>query len=327
MVGNVDLARHLHYFLTVAGELHFGRAAETLGIAQPPLSQSIQRLERDLGVQLFDRSRRAIALTAAGELLVEEARALLAAEQRLRTVMRKAGEGDLGTLRVGVLSETPAPTLQALLRLLAEQAPALTIDLQELTTAEQLRLLATAELDMGLVLQPIEEPDLVHGPTAAVPLGVVLPRTSPLARLPEVDLADLAGHDLVLPPRATAPGWHDHVLQVCRAHGFDPARIRHARNQEFALGLVLAGNGVAFLQEVLARREPRLAWRPLTGGPLVRRVVAVWAGTAAHPAVPRFAQAATAIIAADDAPAPLVAPGVNKLWSVVYSRNPVDPLR
>ncbi|MEV6276750.1 LysR family transcriptional regulator [Nocardia sp. NPDC051832] len=323
----MDLARHLHYFLTVAGALHFGRAAETLGIAQPPLSQSIQRLERELGVRLFDRSRRTIALTTAGELLVEEARALLAAEQRLRTVMRKAGEGDLGTLRVGVLSETPAPTLQALLRLLAEQAPALTVDLQELTTAEQLRLLATAELDVGLVLEPIDAPDLVHGPTAAVPLGVALPRTSPLARLPEVALADLAGHDLVLPPRAAAPGWHDHVLGVCRARGFDPARLRHARDQEFALGLVLAGNGVAFLQETLARREPRVAWRPLTDRPLMRRVVAVWATTAVHPAVPRFAQAATAVLAADDGPAPLRTPGVNQPWSVVYSSNPVDPLR
>ncbi|MEV0246615.1 LysR substrate-binding domain-containing protein [Nocardia sp. NPDC050712] len=321
----MDLARHLHYFLTVAGELHFGRAAETLGIAQPPLSQSIQRLERELGVQLFDRSRRSITLTAAGELLIEEARALLAAEQRLRTLMRKAGAGDLGALRVGVLAETPAPALQALLRLLGEQAPELTVDLQELTTAEQLRLLATAELDVGLVLQPIDAPDLVCGPAAAVPLGVVLPRTSPLARLPEIALADLAGHDLILPPRATAAGWHDHVLEVCRGGGFEPGRIRHARNQEFALGLVLAGSGVAFQQEALARREPRVAWRPLTGNPLVRRVAAVWAGTAVHPAVPRFARAATAVIAGDEAPAPLIAPGASQPWSVVYARNAVDP--
>ncbi|GAB2632624.1 LysR family transcriptional regulator [Nocardia goodfellowii] len=323
----MDLARHLHYFLTVAGELHFGRAAETLGIAQPPLSQSIQRLERELGAQLFDRSRRSISLTAAGELLVEEARALLAAEQRLRTVLRKAAAGELGMLRVGVLAETPAPTLQALLRLFAEQAPALTLDLQELTTAEQLRLLATAELDVGLVLQPIDAPELVQGPTAAVPLGVVLPRTSPLARLAEVDLSDLAGHDLILPPRATAPGWHDHVLEVCRTRGFEPARIRHARNPEFALGLVLAGNGVTFLQETLARREPRAAWRPLSDRPLVRRVVAVWSGAAAHPAVPRFAAAATAVLAADNLPTPLLTPDAGQPWSVVYSRNPVDPLR
>lgn len=322
----MDLARHLRYFLTVAGEMHFGRAAEVIGIAQPPLSQSIQRLERDLGVQLFDRSRRTVQLTAAGELLVDEARALLAAEQRLRTVMRKAADGDLGTLRVGVPSETPAAVLQTLLRLLADQAPALTIDLHELATSEQLHLLATAELDVGLVLQPIDAPDLVCGPTATVPLGVVLPRTSPLARLPEVSLADLAGHDLVLSPRATAPGWHDRLLEVCRANGFDPPRIRHARDPEFTLGLVLAGSGVAFMQEAMARREPRVAWRPLVDRPLVRRIAAVWSGTAVHPAVPRFAEAAAAVIGEDHAPTPLIAPGADQPWSVVYSPGAI-PLR
>ncbi|MFC9895773.1 LysR substrate-binding domain-containing protein [Nocardia sp. NPDC127579] len=323
----MDLARHLRYFLTVAGELHFGRAAETLGIAQPPLSQSIQRLERDLGVVLFDRSRRTIALTAAGELLVEEARSMLAAEQRLRTLMRKAGAGELGTLRVGVLAETPAPTLRALSGALAEQAPMLTIDLQELTTAEQLRLLATAELDVGLVLHPVDAPDLVCGPTAAVPLGVALPRTSPLARLPELDLGDLAGHDLILPPRATAPGWHDHILEVCGEHGFIPARVRHARDQEFTLGLVLAGSGIAFLQEPLARREPRIAWRPLTGRPLQRSVTTVWSAATTHPAVARVARAITTVMAASDAPATALRSSESRPWSVVYARNPVDPLR
>lgn len=320
----MDLGRHLRYFLTVAGEMHFGRAAEVLGIAQPPLSQSIQRLERELGVTLFDRSRRTVQLTAAGELLVDEARTLLAAEQRLRTVMRKAADGDLGTLRVGVPSETPAAVLQTLLRLLAEQAPALAIDLQELDGAEQLRLLATAELDVGLVDQPIDAPDLVRGPAAAVTLGVVLPRTSPLARLTELRLADLAGHDLVLLPRATAPGWHDRILEVCRTQGFEPGRVRHARNPEFTLGLVLAGKGVAFMQEAMARREPRVAWRPLADRPLVRRITAVWTESAVHPAVPRFAQAAAAVLADDEIPTPLTGAGTDQPWSVFYARPGSD---
>ncbi|MFI6866032.1 LysR family transcriptional regulator [Nocardia sp. NPDC050406] len=316
----MDLARHLRYFLTVAGEMHFGRAAEVLGIAQPPLSQSIQRLERELGVALFDRSRRAVQLTAAGELLVDEARALLAAEQRLRTVMRKASDGDLGTLRVGVPAETPAAVLHTLLRRFADEAPALTLDLQELDTADQLRLLATAELDVGLVDQPVDAPDLVRGPTASVPLGVVLPRTSPLARLPEVRLADLAGHDLVLFPRATAPGWHDRLLNSCRAQGFEPARIRHARNPEFSLGLVLAGKGVAFMQEAMARREPRVAWRPLVDRPLVRRLAAVWTDTAVHPAVPRFAHTAAVVLAEEEMPTPLTSSAPGQPWSIFYAR-------
>ena len=311
--------RHLSYFLVVAEELHFGRAAERIGIAQPPLSQSIQRLERTLGVELFDRSRRRVTLTTAGALLVEEARDLLAAEARLRTVMRKARDGDLGTLRAGVPPETPAPVLQSLLRRLSERAPGLTVDLQELTTADQLRALAAADLDAGLVHHPVEAPDLRFGPVVEIPVGVVVPRLSPLARRPEVALPDLAGHDLVIFPRATAPGWYDRVLEVCRTHGFTPRRLRHGHNPEFVLGLVLAGHGVTFEQEEIARREPRVVWRPLAGRPLSRRLSAAWPERVTHPAVVGFAEVAAEILVQGRASAVrLATPGSSGPWSVVY---------
>ncbi|MEV0339618.1 LysR substrate-binding domain-containing protein [Nocardia sp. NPDC050713] len=324
----MDLTRHLRHFLVVAEEMHFGRAAEVLGIAQPPLSQSIQRLERELGVALFDRSRRAVQLTTAGQLLIEEARALLAAEQRLRTVARKAGDGSLGTLRAGVPPDTPAAVLHRLLRELAEHAAGLTVDLHELTTAEQLRLLATAELDVGLVEHPVDAPDLRYGPTAELPLGVALPRTSPLARLHEVSLADLAGHELILFPRATAPGWHDALLEVCHTHGFVPGLVRHARNPEFLLGLVLSGNGVALTREALARREPRVAWRPLVDKPLRLRVGAVWPDTSPHPAAPRFAQVAAEVLSEGAGPLPVPAPETpTGPWSLVYTVHPAQQKR
>jgi DNA-binding transcriptional LysR family regulator len=320
----VDLVRHLRYFVAVAEELHFGRAAEVLGIAQPPLSQSVQRLERELGVELFDRSRRQVALTPAGRLPLDEARGLLAGEERVRALMRMVREGTLGVLRVP--SETPAATLQALLRRLAEELPGLDVDLQEQTTGEQLRPLAEARLDVGLVHHPVDAPDLRVGPAARVPLGVLLPRASPLARRPELALADLAGHDLVLPPRATAPGWHDHVLDVCRRHGFAPARVRHARNAEFLLGLVLAGRGVAFEPESAARREPRAVWRPLAEPPLVRTVSAAWPAPSPHPSAGRFAELAAGILdQPPPAPAAGTAPGAPRPWSIVYA--PREPAR
>ncbi|SCL17401.1 DNA-binding transcriptional regulator, LysR family [Micromonospora pallida] len=316
----MDLLRHLRHFAVAAEELHFGRAAELLGIAQPPLSQSIQRLERELGVDLFDRSRRQVALTAAGRLLRDEARGLLAGEERMRALMHLVRDGKLGTLRAGVPPETPAVTLQALLRHLAEQVPGLDVDLQELTTGEQLRMLADARLDVGLVHHPVDAPDLRFGPTVRVPLGVLLPRGSPLARLPELALADLAGHGLVLPPRVTASGWHDHVLDVCRQHGFTPARIRHARNPEFLLGLVLAGHGVAFQPESVARREPRVVWRPVTGRPLRTTMSAAWPAQSPHPAAERFAEVAAATLD-EGAPEPLAVPQAEaaRPWSVVFA--------
>jgi DNA-binding transcriptional LysR family regulator len=262
-----------------------------------------------------------VRLTTAGRLLLDEARELLAREERLRALMRKARDGALGTLRAGVPPEIPAVGLQALLRRLTEQAPELDVDLQELTTAEQLRLLASAQLDIGLVHHPVAAADLRLGPVVEVPLGVVLPRLSPLARLREITLADLAGHDLILFPRATAPGWHDRMLDVCREQGFAPARLRHARNPEFLLGLVLAGHGVAFEQEAIARRESRVAWRPLTGRPLRRRVSAAWPAYSAHPAATRFAAIAAEVLAATEtASIPLPAPSVPRPWSVVYTR-------
>lgn len=315
----MDLLRHLRHFVVVARELHFGRAADLLGIAQPPLSQSIKRLERELDVELFDRSRRQVRLTTAGQLLLGEADNLLAGQERLRNLMRQVRDGTLGAIRVGVPPETPAVKLRILLDRLAEQAPGLEIDLQELTSAEQVRMLAEGRLDIGMVHHPVDGDGLRFGTVVDVPLGVVLPRVSPLARAPEIALADLAGHDLVVAPRATAPGWYDHILQVCRRHGFVPGRIRHARNPEFLFGLVLAGQSVAFEQETVARREPRITWRPIVGQPLVQRTSAVWPDRLAHPAAPMFAQVAADVLA--HAEPMLSTPGVPRTqqpWQVVY---------
>ncbi|MFJ3981158.1 LysR family transcriptional regulator [Streptomyces fungicidicus] len=320
----MDLLRHLRLFVTVADELHFSRAAERLGMAQPPLSQAIRRLEEELGAELFDRSQRGVRLSAAGTALLEEAHDLLAREKRLRALAHRAADGGLGTLRAGVPPDTTAAVLSALLSACAEHAPELSVDLHEVTTVEQLRLLASGGLDVGLVHHPVDATELRLGPATSLDMGVVLPRTSPLARLPEVTLSDLSGHDLVLFPRAHAPGWHDHILDVCRTEGFVPGRLRHASNPEFLLALVTAGHGVAFDQGPAARKEPRVAWSPLVGRPLTVRISGAWpTGRGAHPAARRFAELAADVLARhhttprregtarppDDTPRP---------WSVVY---------
>ncbi|MGK5677335.1 LysR family transcriptional regulator [Micromonospora sp. URMC 106] len=314
----MDLLRHLRHFVVVARELHFGRAADLLGMAQPPLSQSVQRLERELAVELFDRSRRQVRLTTAGQLLLGEAEELLAGEGRLRNLMRQVREGVSGVLRAGVPPETPAVTLRELLDRLAERAPGLDVDLHELTSGEQERMLAEGRLDVGLLHHPVTDDGLRLGAAVDVPLGVLLPRASPLARRREVELAALAGLDLVTAPRATAPGWHDHLLDVCRRHGFAPGRVRPARNPEFLFGLVLAGGGVAVEPAATARREPRIAWRPIAGSPLVKRTSAAWPRRGAHPAAPMFGQLAAEVLA--DGPTPPAPPPVPapRPWRVLF---------
>jgi DNA-binding transcriptional LysR family regulator len=315
----VDLLRQLRHFVVVARELHFGRAAEELGMAQPPLSQSIQRLERELQVELFDRSRRQVRLTTAGQLLLGEADELLAGEQRLRNLIHQVRRGTLGVLRAGVPPETPAVTLRALLDRLAAEAPGLDVDLHELTSAEQVRMLAEGGLDAGLLHHPVDSTGLRFGPAVDVPLGVLLPRASPLTRARQVDLAELAGLDLVTAPPATAPGLHEHVLAVCRRHGFTPGRVRHARNPEFLFGLVLAGGAVAVEPEALARREPRIAWRPVVGAPLVKRTSAAWPDRSPHPAAPMFGQLAAEVLAVGGPPAAsaAIAPAARP-WPVLF---------
>lgn len=322
----MDLLRHLRIFVAVAEELHFGRAADRLGTAQPPVSRAVRALERELGAELFDRSRRRTALTSAGTLLLEETRELLAREDRLRALARRAADGGLGTLRAAVPTGTTAAAVSALLAACAEYALGPAVDLREATTAEQLRLLGSGGLDVGLVHRPVEAATgLRLGPEASSELGVVLPRASPLARGARVFLADLSGQDLVVFPRDEAPGWYDRLLESCRAAGFVPGGVRHASSPEFLLALVAAGGGVAFDQGAAARREPRVAWRPLSGTPLLRRIGGAWpADSSAHPAAPRFAALAADVLARHGAGAGRHAgtsppsEGPPRPWSVVF---------
>ncbi|MGH8792194.1 MAG: LysR family transcriptional regulator, partial [Stackebrandtia sp.] len=268
------MIRHLRCFVVVCEELHFGRAAERLGMRQPPLSQRIRRLEDELDARLFDRSGRTVQITDAGRVLFGEAADLLARFDRAAALTRKAHRGEIGSLRAGVQSDVSGKALADIAAGFARRRPDLRLDLREFTTAEQLRLLGDRQLDVGVVWQPADLGELETAAEVTTPLGVVLPRESPLARHAEISLSALAGNGLVIFPRAAAPGFYDEVLDVCRRGGFDPVRTLHAQNPEFALGLVLAGQGVAFDSGAVARKETRAVWRPLAGAaPAARAAV------------------------------------------------------
>jgi DNA-binding transcriptional LysR family regulator len=291
----MDLLRHLGYFVAVAEELHFGRAAARLHMAQPPLSQRIQALERELGVRLFERSPRRVELTSAGRLLLEEARELLGRVDALRQVMDRARLGEVGTLRAGVPPDATGPVIAALVGAFRERCPDVRLELSEIAGAEQLRGLADRTLDVGILRHPFDAAWLEVGPVLHQPLGALLPRESPLARRRRLRLADLAAQDLVLFPRSAAPALYDELLSACGRHGYVPERVHHAANPEFALGLVLAGSGVA-LTEPAAARDERAVWRPLEGEPIVLRTSAAWPRNRANRAVHEFVAAAVAVL-------------------------------
>ncbi|WP_323138006.1 LysR family substrate-binding domain-containing protein [Nocardia sp. alder85J] len=226
----------------------------------------------------------------------------------------------MDALRVGVPPELPGRILAALLTGFRQRYPEVRLDLLELSTAEQLRLLAERELDAGLLQHPVDVLGLELGPVIETPLGVVLPRDSPLATRPELTLADLAGEGLVLFPRAAAPDLYDTTLRTCWEHGFRPVRVVHARNPEFVLGQVLSGHGVAFEQGAVARKETRVVWRPLRDHPLIRRMSAAWPATVPHPAVRRLADLIAEVLGAEGVSSAAPVADGQRPWNAVFGR-------
>ncbi|MEU8248152.1 LysR family transcriptional regulator [Nonomuraea sp. NPDC048916] len=262
----MDLVRHLRYFVVVAEELHFGNAAIRLGIAQPPLSQRIKRLEQELGVRLFDRSARQVRLTEAGRRLLGESREIVARVDRLHELARH-GEG--AVLKIGVPPDLAAAVIAELVAGFRETRPQVRLAPAEIWTADQVTALTDGTIDVGVVRHPITAPGLHFGQMLVQSQGVLLAGDHPLSRASELHLADLTGQELLLPPREGEPGLHAEVLVECRRHGYVPARVHEGAG----LGLVLAGAAVAF-----GPREelPGLAWRPLLGSPIACRFSTAW---------------------------------------------------
>lgn len=290
--------RHLRYFAVLAEELHFGRAAERLHMAQPPLSQRIRDLERELGVRLFDRTRHRVQLTEAGALLLEHVRPVLAGVDTAREAMRRIRPGEAGVLRVGVPPDTGPTVLRTLTAGFADRVPDVLIDLHELTTDEQLARLREGELDAGVVRHPSDTVGLESGPVARRELGVVLPADhAAAADGGAVRLRDLDGAPLVIFPRAMAPRLYDHMLTICRDEGFLPGSIRHARNPNFVHGLVLAGRGIHLNEAPATPLIDGLVWRPLERDTLAWLTSVVWVPSRHNETIASFAEAVSESLA------------------------------
>ncbi len=220
MRGDVEI-RQLTYFVTVAEELGFGRAAERLHIVQPAVSQQIRRLERELGVPLFDRSSRHVRLTAAGECLLPEARAVLAAVGQVRQVAAGVVAGVGGILRVGT-SQGLGERLDRTLEELRKAAPGLQVRLVSAPAADRIARVRAGELDAAFVRAVTAAPGVELLPMWREPLTVALAATHPLAAQPAVKLAQLRGIPLRLAPRSDNPPFHDLILGACADAGFEP---------------------------------------------------------------------------------------------------------
>jgi DNA-binding transcriptional LysR family regulator len=286
---NIEL-RHLRYFAAVAEELHFGRAAARLGIAQPPLSQQIQRLEAMLGTPLFDRSRRQVQLTDAGRALKEECGRVLAAMERALEGTRRAARGEVGTVTVAFAASVMFETLPQLIRAFREQFPAVRLELRELPTAFQLAGLRSGDLDVGFAREPQPEDGLRMETVMTEPLLAAMARAHPLAQDPgPLPLSALADEPFVLFPREIAPGLHHQVVTLCRQAGFTPQVAQESRELYTTVSLVEAEVGVTIVPASIQKLGwSGVAYRRLAEPDSHTRIDMTWRADNERPAVQRF---------------------------------------
>jgi DNA-binding transcriptional LysR family regulator len=261
--------RHLRYFVKVAEELNFSRAAERLNIAQPPLSQQIQRLERELGVPLFLRTKRRVALSDAGSAILDDARRTVALADEVADIARRTALGEVGILRLGFSSAALYTMLPAILRAFRSQFPRAVLNLMELSTEEQVRRLASGALDAGIVRLPIENvsKSLTTRSILREPLAVAMPRDHRLAKRPAVPIRALAPERFVVFPRHVAPGLYDQIMSLCSSGGFRPIVAQEAAEIPTIISLVAAGLGIAIVpSSVQSLRHERVVYRALRPG-------------------------------------------------------------
>lgn len=261
--------RHLRAFVAVAEEKHFGRAADRLHMAQPPLSQQIRRLEQELGVELLHRTTRKVELAPAGAVLLERARQILADTETAKEDAQRAARGEVGKLAVGFTGSATYALLPALANALRTELPGVELDLRgELLTPAQVQRLTDGTLDLGLLRPPVRQRDLTIEVVVREPLIAVVPESHPLAKRNEIPVEALKEEPFVAYPSHFRSVIHDAVEEACAAHGFKPQVALEVAETATLVSFVAAGIGVSLVPLSVTRLAVvGAAYRPLVGDP------------------------------------------------------------
>lgn len=242
--------RHLRYFVAVAEELHFARAAKRLGMAQPPLSRQIKQLEMELKVRLLHRADRKVQLTQAGVLFLPQARETLMQAERAALIVQRAARGELGLLNIATPSSMPfTGILPQMLRSYRQAFPGVQLLLQEMGINLQLQGLINGELDIGFIRLPVTHfPAGIHAHTILrEKILVALNEDHPLAARERISLASLADEAFIMYPYDLGGGLYDITMSLCRKAGFVPRIEQEAKTVPMAVSLAAAGLGVALV--------------------------------------------------------------------------------
>jgi len=284
--------RHLRYFCVLAEQLHFTKAAVLLNVAQPALSHQIKQLEDELGTQLVERTNRRVRLTDAGEVFLTRAvRILEQLDQAVRETAQ-VGQGDAGSLVIGVVSTAVCGILPELLRSFRRESPHIAIDIREMEPGEQVEALRKETIDIGLLFLSIDDPALDSMVVSRERLIVALPTGHPAASKDKISARDLQAETFLIPRRQPVPGFHELVLDTLHAAGVSAPRLQPTRLLQTAVFLVAGQLGVALVPDSFQHnlRVRGCVYRELAGPASYADLIGLWRRDNVPPVLRRFIQ-------------------------------------
>ena len=278
--------RQLRYFVTVAQELHFGRAAERLDITQPALSKQIRVLETNIGIKLFFRTKRSVKLTPAGEVFLTEAQQLLQQAEQAIAKAKRTAKGEVGKLTIGFTATATYTVLPELIGRFRSNHPQVEVEMLELCTEAQVTALNRGEIDLGFLHPPIDTRGLELYPLLSEEFVVVLPKQHRLILLKSLSLKDLAQESFILHPRSEGPFLYDEFFKLCRQNGFQPQIVKEVNSHQTRICLVAAGMGITFIPAGLQTSiSSDLVCKPIGNLPLKLEFAAAWRSIVVMPAL------------------------------------------
>lgn len=292
--------RQLRYFITVAEELHFGRAAESLHLSQPALSKQIQALEDSLEVRLLERTKHWVRLTPAGVKFLETARRILRDVEEGIQITKQVADGQIGRLRVGLTEGTLFSIAPKILRIYREQYPQVELILNNGGTEANVEALRTHQIDVGFVYLPIREPSLSIHPLFEEVYIAAIPANHRLTRQKQIELESLANESLIFYPRSLAPVLYGNFIKHCELAGFVPNIVQEAELGQTSLALVAAGVGISFLLSDMQNLSAKgVVYRPLSGNFLRLKLALAWRFNEFSPVVLECIKVMSAILTTD----------------------------
>ncbi|ARW08542.1 LysR family transcriptional regulator [Bacillus atrophaeus] len=239
--------RHLQYFIAVAEELHFGKAALRLNMTQPPLSQQIKQLEKELGVTLLKRTKRIVQLTAAGEIFLKQCRMALTQIDQAIEMAQRTARGEHGHLVIGFVGSATYEFLPPIIREYRKMFPSVKIELQEISSHRQEEELLKGNIDIGILHPPLVHPELHTETTKSSPCILALPKQHPLALKTSISVKDLANEPIITLAKEAWPTLYTDFIKLCEEAGFVPNIVQEATEYQMVIGLVTAGIGITIV--------------------------------------------------------------------------------